>query len=334
MSESGWRPSLHEDEWRGESDPTCPLPWACPERMGPKGRVPPWSFLDLCGDMIQVREYGTAGPPVILLHGGPGARGYMAPVARGLAGDFRVVEPFQRGSGAKRLSVSVHIDDLDEVVRAHRRIAGAPPALVGSSWGAMLALAYGARHSGSIAGIGLIGCGTFDEESRAWFRATLDSRMDEALRVRLARLDVEIPDPDERLRARAELLFPLYAYDPADSNLEVEGVDAVAYAQSWNDMLSLQSEGVYPESFRRISEPVMMFHGKWDPHPGSLIRESLLPFIPHLEYHEWDLCGHYPWVEREVADDFFLILRRWLARVSGETREGEQAGVRENAPQG
>jgi pimeloyl-ACP methyl ester carboxylesterase len=283
--------------------------------------------------MIQVREYGTVGPLVILLHGGPGAPGYMAPVARGLAGDFRVVEPFQRGSGVRRLSVSAHVDDLHEVIQAHRRIERSPPALVGSSWGAMLALAYGARHPGSVAGIGLIGCGTFDEEARARFRATLDSRMDEALRVRLARLDIEIPEPDERLRARAELLFPLYAFDPANSDLEVEGVDAVAHAQSWNDMLRLQREGVYPESFQSISEPVMMFHGKWDPHPGSLIRESLLPFIPHLEYHEWELCGHYPWMERGVADDFFQVLLGWLARVSAETREGKQTGVREIGPE-
>ena len=79
--------------------------------------------------MIQAREYGTAGPLVVLLHGGPGAPGYMGPVARGLAGDFRVIEPFQRQSGAKRLSVSVHIEDLDEVIQAHRRISRSPPVL-------------------------------------------------------------------------------------------------------------------------------------------------------------------------------------------------------------
>jgi pimeloyl-ACP methyl ester carboxylesterase len=31
----------------------------------------------------RTRAYGAAGRPVVLLHGGPGAPGYMAPVARG-----------------------------------------------------------------------------------------------------------------------------------------------------------------------------------------------------------------------------------------------------------
>lgn len=76
----------------------------------------------------------------------------MAAVARGLAGRCQVVEPFQRGSGsgqrssgAERLSVRRHVADLDEVIESC--CGGARPALVGSSWGAVLALAYAAEHS-------------------------------------------------------------------------------------------------------------------------------------------------------------------------------------------
>ena len=72
------------------------------------------------------REYGTAGPVVVLLHGGPGAAGYLAPVARELAGSFRVLEPFQRGSGGAPLTVARHVQDLLELIEL--RCAGAPPA--------------------------------------------------------------------------------------------------------------------------------------------------------------------------------------------------------------
>jgi len=41
-----------------------------------------------------MRTYGISGPIVIVLHGGPGAAGYLAPLARGLAESFRVLEPF------------------------------------------------------------------------------------------------------------------------------------------------------------------------------------------------------------------------------------------------
>ena len=118
------------------------------------------------------------------MHGGPGAPGYMAPVARGLADMFRGIEPLQRASGEERLSVSLHIEDLDEVVQSQGD--GTAPALVGSSWGAMLALAYAAEHPHSTGAIVLIGCGTFDTNARARFKATLDSRMHHDLRSRLA----------------------------------------------------------------------------------------------------------------------------------------------------
>src|SRR2546427_12191843 len=104
---------------------------------------------------MRVREYGTSGPLVIVLHGGPGAAGETAPVARELAGSFRVLEPFQRSSGTEPLTVAVHVADLCELVTP-----GA--ALVGYSWGAMLALAFAAAHPDPAIRLVLVGCGTFD----------------------------------------------------------------------------------------------------------------------------------------------------------------------------
>src|SRR5881397_3652262 len=110
---------------------------------------------------MKVRKYGISGPQVVVLHGGPGAPGYMAPVARGLADSFRVFEPLQRGSGPEPLTVARHVADLHDLLE--RRCGNARPALVGHSWGAMLALAYAAEHPGRAASLVLIGCGTFDK---------------------------------------------------------------------------------------------------------------------------------------------------------------------------
>jgi pimeloyl-ACP methyl ester carboxylesterase len=81
-------------------------------------------------------------------------------------------------------------------------------------------------------------------------------------------------------------------------------------------MLRLQAAGVYPAAFSAIDLPVLMLHGAEDPHPGALIRASLEPFLPQLEYHEWNRCGHYPWLERAVRDEFFATLTDWLDRRS------------------
>jgi hypothetical protein len=70
-------------------------------------------------------------------------------------------------------------------------------------------------------------------------------------------------------------LLPLYAWSPITLTLEVECVDARGHAESWNDMLRLQADGIYPAAFAAIKTPVLMLHGDFDPHPGPLIRASL-----------------------------------------------------------
>src|SRR4051794_21081262 len=122
--------------------------------------------------MIEVRRYGANGPLVAVLHGGPGAPGYMEPVARALADEFVVLEPLQRPSGGEPLTVARHVADLQEVVEALG--AHARPALIGSSWGGMLALAYAAAHPDAAGPIVIIGSGTFDPTARARMHAILE----------------------------------------------------------------------------------------------------------------------------------------------------------------
>ena len=260
------------------------------------------------------RTYGSGGPFVALLHGGPGAPGYLAPVARGLAESCRVLEPFQRPSGPEPLTVARHVADLHQLLESLS--PDARPALVGHSWGAMLALAYAAAHPESPSSLVLIGCGTFDTVARARFQATLDERMDEPLKRRLANLESECPDPDERLRLAGRLLEPVYSFDLLPSDEVFSPCDLKAHEESWHDMLRLQEEGVYPGAFSSIRVPVLMLHGDHDPHPGPMIYEGLKPFMPQLEYIELTRCGHDPWRERHAREPFFAALRAWLGRNS------------------
>ena len=121
---------------------------------------------------MRIRDYGTSGPFVAVLHGGPGAPGYMAPVARRLGDVFRVLEPLERGSTDEPLTVASHVGDLHEALTS--RCGGGPSALVGHSWGAMLALAYAAAHADRVASVVLIGCGTLSVAARERMRAILD----------------------------------------------------------------------------------------------------------------------------------------------------------------
>ena len=248
----------------------------------------------------------------------------MGPVARGLAHRFRVLEPFQRGSGHEPLSVARHVADLKALVDG--RCGGAKPALVGHSWGAMLALAYAGAHPGDVGALVLVGCGTFDRVSRDRMRKALDARLDDGLRERLRRLPDEVADADERFRAMGELLLPAYSYDLVSFDPEIVACDARAHEETWDDMVRLQEAGVYPAAFRAITSPVLMLHGAADPHPGPMIRDALRAHLPHLEYREWARCGHYPWLERAAREEFFACLSEWLGRRAAVSRVSPAAG--------
>lgn len=260
---------------------------------------------------IEVRRYGDAGPVVALLHGGPGAPGQMGPLARALSG-LRILEPWQRRSGGAPLTVAVHVADLAAVL---------PPAaaLVGWSWGAMLALSFAAAYPGRARALALVGCGTYDTITRQAYQDALADRLGDEGRQQAAALRREMAEVasdeehDHLLGDLGELLGRAQAVDPLP---EEEGapvwVDARGSAETWEDALRLQADGVEPAAFAAIGCPVLMLHGDEDPHPGPATRDLLRRFVPQIRYQGFPRCGHQPWAERHAREPFLAALREWL----------------------
>jgi pimeloyl-ACP methyl ester carboxylesterase len=236
----------------------------------------------------------------------------MAPVARELSSSFRVIEPLQRRSGDVPVTVGQHVEDLREVIAGQHKSA-ILPALVGSSWGAQLALAFAAAYPELAGPIVLVGSGTYDPVARREFHRILDERLRPSAGAP-GRSTSPAGDPDVALAAEADALTLPYSYDVLTTDLEMEWVDARGNRETTGDWHRLEAEGRYPASFRSIISPVFMIHGDTDPHPGRMIRDSLLPFLPQLEYVELERCGHYPWIERHAREPFLAVLVAWLAR--------------------
>jgi pimeloyl-ACP methyl ester carboxylesterase len=265
---------------------------------------------------IEVRRHGSLGPPLVVLHGGPGAPGSAAGLARALSARFRVLEPLQRRGGEVPLTVARHVQDLADV---------APPraALVGWSWGAMLALSYAAAHPERADRLALVSCGTYDEASRAAFRTAFAARLGEdgrarmnALRARLA----DSTDPAVRDRIVTQLGETAGRAQSVDALPDDEAADLPAdsagHDETWRDVLALQARGEEPAAFAAIRAPVRMFHGAEDPHPGPSTRDVLRLHVPHLEYEEFADCGHSPWRERRAREPFLAALSAWLLATS------------------
>ena len=97
-----------------------------------------------------VRDLGS-GHPVIVLHGGPDFdHSYLVPELDGLAEQYRLVFYDQRGRGRSwsgegpgSVTIDSEVEDLDRV----RAWTGSETvALLGHSWGGLLAMEYAIRH--------------------------------------------------------------------------------------------------------------------------------------------------------------------------------------------
>lgn len=265
--------------------------------------------VEYASPVLRARSHGGPGPKVVVLHGGPGAPGSAAGLAAGLADGFTVLEPFQRGAGDEPRTVARHVADLAELLAAW---APEGCALVGASWGAMLALIFAAERPDAARAVAMVGSGTFDAASRARFKATLAARTTPELQRRSAELDAAPLSDDARLARKAALLEALYQCEPQPEPEAREPVDARANRETWADMLARIADGTYPAAFTRVRCPVRMFHGDFDPHPGPAIRDSLAPHVRDLTYDELPRCGHEPWREPGARADFFARLRAWL----------------------
>jgi pimeloyl-ACP methyl ester carboxylesterase len=266
--------------------------------------------VEVIGD-LKVRRHGVDGPTVIVIHGGPGAAGSALELALGLSDAFVIIEPWQRGSaGREPLTVARHVADLHDVVVSIRE--GAPPALVGESWGAMLALACAAEYPRDAGPIVLVGCGTFDKKSREVGMKIREERIAEYIALHPEHAgDLELSLHDRIMQWHD--MTDTYAPAAVAEHDTTEPLDAKAHTESWGDMIRCQDIGLYPDAFSKIVSPVIMLHGSYDPHPGKMIRDRLKAVLPQLEYREFDRCGHQPAIERYAKDEFFAVMRDWLA---------------------
>lgn len=262
--------------------------------------------------MIKTRQYGSGDKAVFVLHGGPGAPGYMKPVAERLGREgYLAVEPFQRsGSAEQPLTVERHIEDLAEVVDHFR--PDRPAVIVGHSWGAMLGLCYAAKYPDRVGGLVLVGCGTFDKDSREVMMQRRMAKMSPGQRKRLDALENEDEQNDKALAALGAMMRDVDSYELMKVDYAIEYYDALGFRQTWQDMISLQEGGVYPQGFRAVTAPAVMLHGSEDPHPGRMIYENLKQYIPGLEFTEFSKCGHYPWLEKHAQGEFYEALLKWF----------------------
>src|SRR3990172_8273086 len=88
--------------------------------------------------MEKLRKYGNKPYNIAVIHGGPGAPGEVAPVARELASNRGILEPFQAADTCEG-----QVQELKAILEENATL---PLTLVGHSWGAILSFILAARY--------------------------------------------------------------------------------------------------------------------------------------------------------------------------------------------
>ena len=259
--------------------------------------------------MKNLRKYGTAPFNVAVIHGGPGAAGEMAPVARELATSRGVLEPIQTAT-----SLEGQVEELKTILEEN----GEPPFnLIGFSWGAWLGFIFAARYPLFVKKIILVGSGPYEAKYAVKILETRLKRLDESERIDARACIEDLDDPAAEVRNRAfarlgALLSKADAYDPLPHGSEAGDWQVDIFHSVWEDAAALRRSGKLLELGKHIHCPVVAIHGDYDPHPAEGVKQPLSGSVKSFRFILLKNCGHMPWIERQARGKFFEILNKEL----------------------
>jgi pimeloyl-ACP methyl ester carboxylesterase len=257
-----------------------------------------------------LRIYGHKPFAVAVIHGGPGAPGEMAPVARELASVTGILEPLQTEG-----SLEGQVQELHTVLKGNGAL---PLTLIGWSWGAMLSYVFTARFPSFVRKLILIGSGPFEEKYAANIVGDRLIRLSNEERVEAFSLVETLNDPatgDKNTpMARLGALFSKAdSYDTLTHKSEVLEYQHDINDKVWQQAEELRISGELLELGKAIQCPVLAIHGDYDPHLAEGVREPLFRVLKDFRFILLEKCGHEPWIERFARDKFYEILRREIA---------------------
>jgi pimeloyl-ACP methyl ester carboxylesterase len=256
------------------------------------------------GPLIAGRRAGT-GPPVLLLHGGPGLGfDYLRDLADELAEENDVAWYQQRGgepsAAEPPYTVATDVEDARRVLDA---LGWDRAYVVGHSWGGHLALHVALAMPERLLGVlavdplGSVGDGRWPEFDEEMFRRT-----PEAVRARARELDelsMAGESDDELALEGFRLVWPAYFADPGRAPPMPEL--RIASARSAEMVPSIQAELPALEAgLPRIRVPVGFVHGSRSPMPLAASTDGA-ERIPGAWVEVVEGAGHFVWVEAPGA---------------------------------
>jgi proline iminopeptidase len=287
--------------------------------------APHEGYVPVEGARLYFRDVGE-GPPLILLHGGPGFdHGYLLPDMDRLADGFRLLYYDQRGRGQSTWSVPCvavslqsELGDL-ETLRADLRLEQV--ALLGHSWGGLLAMEYALRHPERVSHLILLNTCPASYDDFQVFEQQLAAR-DSKDAERMHELESLPAYAEGDLETRAayyrlyfgETLRPPELRERLIAQLQVGWTkESVLTARAtasrlFPETVQMPGYNLLPQ-LTRLRVPTLILHGDYDFVPLTSA-VHIAEAIPGARLVVLRDCGHFSYLERpaevrEALSEFF-----------------------------
>jgi len=266
------------------------------------------------GIQLFERRSGS-GPPVVVLHGGPGAHhDYLLPGFDRLATGRTLVYYDQRGGGRSPVPREVAVGWREQVadLEALRELWGLERlTLAGYSWGGLLALLYAIDHTAAVERLALVSCAPVWRGARAEFERRLAARNRapeiEAARRELLQSGMRERDPEAYRRRLFELSVAGYFHDwRRAAELTPFRITGRTQQEVWDSLGEFDLRPAIP----KLGVPAIVLHGESDPIP--LEAADTLAQLLGVSLQRIPDCGHVPYVE--APDQFTRLLDAVLPR--------------------
>lgn len=270
------------------------------------------------GVFLYWKQVGS-GPPVVVLHGGPGSDHRHLVGLGSLAKDRSLFFYDQRGCGRSTrsattgpISWSNHIDDLEAIREA---LGQDRMVVVGYSFGGLLLQLYAARHPDRIRGMVLIGSPEPEARRIEHIQKTVNARIGEGTREWLRSLQklglLQLDSDWITSEITRRVWRDAYIHPKHTSKVDFGSIHVCSAANRG----TLGSLGSLDETQRlsRVAAPVLLVYGDYDPVPIESGRR-LAAVFPRAELVALDETGHMPWIE--APSPFARAVDRFLLQFS------------------
>ncbi len=288
--------------------------------------VPREGYIPIKNAELYYREIGQ-GQPIVILHGGPDFdHTYLLPDMDRLSDSFRLIYYDQRGRGKSAANVQPEdvsiASDVEDLERVREYFQLESVAVLGHSWGALLALEYAIRHPNRVSHLIILNAAPVSHSDYLLLRNDRRKKTPadiEELKVRSNDPKYQEGDPDTvadyyRVHFRATVRQPedleqiiktLRSSFTKEGILKAWVIEKRLYNETW-----LLSDYDLTPKLQRLEIPTLIIHGDYDFVPLECAAH-IAQAIPAARFVMLKDTGHFSYLEsadevRKEITDFFI----------------------------